>query len=700
MKDVIKFTTFFGEGGNLINPNPVFKLRIVVLLVAVIIGMIENAKGSSLQSIGDNVDTQLGVSTWMRVAEADADRDSEVLVAMANESSEDQEELEALMAILEEETEIATKTKMNNDYVPGMVTVLHGDHLEALGIQTVAEALAMVPGIQLSRIASGEPTVKVRGMSYPFNAGNIKVMLNSIGLSRESSGLNSSVLLMPVAQVERIEIVRGPGSSVYGDFAMTGVVNIITHNTDGRLFGHGGDDESWSGGGHYAYRDEKNSFGLGLNLSVVNGGENATIINRNPEEERMTGIFTFDYKQFTFTLEGSKRSVDYDNVKALISSTGPLPPDGPPVLPLSEPDRFSQNEKSWAMEGRQSFDLGRVSVEAYLSYLKNNGRLMQPNREFLGDRVETGLDLTWSPWSSHQFLFSFSYTDSNIDSAYEETSSETLELIGLGRRNFSLGIQDIIEFNDNFALTLGVRFDDYDDVGNLLTPRIAGVYRLGDHHVLKAQYSEGFRAPTFWELYRTGTVDERLDFEVIGTTEIAYIYRRPKAVGRVTLYYSEIDKGLFAPGNIFENIAEIGSKGVEMEWDQQINEKFRWLANVSYVDTWDNRWIDQATTIPSPGVSQWLGNMAFFLQPVPKLMLTGRLLYVGDMHALDGWVKGYETVDVTLSRKDLWKKGITLRGGVKNVFDNTVIYTTMRPHGLSEDEFCGCTWWLQLSYDF
>jgi len=347
--------------------NTILKFRIAVLLIGIIIGMTGTTKGAALQSTGGKVNKKPATSQQIHVvenADADADRNSETPVAMTaeSESSEDQEEFEALMAILEEETEIATKIKMNNDYVPGMVTVLHGEHLEALGIKTVAEALSMVPGIQLSRINSGEPTVKTRGISFPFNAGNIKVMLNSIGLSRESSGINSSLLLTPVAQIERIEVIRGPGSSIYGDFAMAGVVNIITKNTDGGLFGSAGNNESNGGGGHYTYRDEKKSLGIGLNLSMIDDGENATAVNKNPDEERLTGVFNFDYKNFSFIAEGMRKNIDFET----------LPAPSPPIKALRQ---LSHMEESWAMEGRQTIDLNRGNLEVYLSYLKNNGNI-------------------------------------------------------------------------------------------------------------------------------------------------------------------------------------------------------------------------------------------------------------------------------------------------------------------------------------
>ena len=124
----------------------------------------------------------------------------------------------------------------------------------------------------------------------------------------------------------------------------------------------------------------------------------------------------------------------------------------------------------------------------------------------------------------------------------------------------------------------------------------------------------------------------------------------------------------------------------------------RWQANLSYNDTWDGR--STTSGHEGPGIAAWLGNLALFVQPAAKLMLAGRLLHVGDRYATDGQVAGYDTVDFSISRMDLWKEGLTLRVGVKNAFDNTIIYLTQRPNGLFEEEFRGRSWWLQLSYDF
>src|SRR5688500_1581366 len=71
-------------------------------------------------------------------------------------------ELASLLSVLAEETAIATQTKLNADFVPGIVSVLHGDEMEALGARNVGEAISLVPGLQANRDVYGLPLYFVR----------------------------------------------------------------------------------------------------------------------------------------------------------------------------------------------------------------------------------------------------------------------------------------------------------------------------------------------------------------------------------------------------------------------------------------------------------------------------------------------------------------------------------------------------------
>jgi len=80
-------------------------------------------------------------------------------------------------------TEIATKTKMDAELVPGIVTVLNGTDLKNRGIRTVYEAITLVPGANTSINSIGDKMVSVRGIGGSFLSGNLKLMLNNLVLN-------------------------------------------------------------------------------------------------------------------------------------------------------------------------------------------------------------------------------------------------------------------------------------------------------------------------------------------------------------------------------------------------------------------------------------------------------------------------------------------------------------------------------------
>ncbi len=180
-------------------------------------------------------------------------------------------EMSELLTLLDEQTELATKTGLNADYVPGMVTVLSGDELLIRGARTVWEALSLVPGISLGMEFTGERQVLARGVGHGYVSGNIKFLLDNVSMNSTLLATANPVLNIPIEQVERIEVIRGPGSSVYGEFAYAGVVNVITRRGDRALVGLAGQGEQLGGGALWSWRDEEKDLSLSLNLMATRG---------------------------------------------------------------------------------------------------------------------------------------------------------------------------------------------------------------------------------------------------------------------------------------------------------------------------------------------------------------------------------------------------------------------------------------------
>jgi iron complex outermembrane receptor protein len=98
-----------------------------------------------------------------------------------------------------------------------------------------------VPGISQGLEVTGERQVLSRGVGHGYASGNVKVLVDGVSMNATLTATANPVLNLPIEQVERIEVIRGPGSSVYGEYAYAGVVNVITRQRERHLHIQGGE---------------------------------------------------------------------------------------------------------------------------------------------------------------------------------------------------------------------------------------------------------------------------------------------------------------------------------------------------------------------------------------------------------------------------------------------------------------------------
>lgn len=604
-------------------------------------------------------------------------------------AGDEAEEFQKLMQILDEETTIATKTRLNSDYVPGMVTVLQGKDLKALGVSTVWEALSLVPGIQISRNGAGDPFATVRGLPFPFNSGNIKILINSVTMSRETSSLNTSVLLLPVEQVERIEVIRGPGSSVYGNFAFMGLVNIITEKEDNRVFAGVAAADRYAGGAKFsAGRD---SVRATVNVTGWTSDDGEGPVADRPNEDRLAAVNSLQYRDTVVSWQ-----VFYRKYAAA----------------------SGEEERSHVLDVRHHADLSKswyADVDA--SYMGNRGDTAQ--RTFRGGLAQGEADLGRTG-GRVSWLFALSGTIDNIDIAsltLPNRPQAPLEIRDTAWKSYSASAQGQVHAKENFTVTAGLRYDTRIDLrAKRLTPRLAFVWRAQERHLVKAQYAEGFRTPTFFELYGLSQRgNSSLRYETVGTSELSYVFRDLRRTARATLFNSRLRSMIFprgvptgpppgpgqppGPPPEFGNTSRAESRGVELEWEQQVGKALKWGANLSYAYARDTRTVNQAEQTP-PGKSKWLANLSFISRLRRNVLFASHLYHVGDRATETGPVDGYDSLDLSLSFLHAGAKGLTLRGTVKNVLNDRVRYLLNLPTGTSVNVYDGRIWGVQAGYKF
>jgi outer membrane receptor for ferrienterochelin and colicins len=550
------------------------------------------------------------------------------LVANAEDSEDD---LQALMALLEQETELATSTRMNADYVPGMVTVLYGQDARQAGKSSVADALGEVAGFYLIESNNGDKRAVVRGVGATQNANNLKILVDGIAVNRVTDGSADWVMRMPLAQVDRIEVVRGPGSAIHGGFAFSGVVNVITRsdqtlnaavashnshqlglnyhtgkpNTDPEKLATqfnlaswasansglqtGADNFALSGGNSpgQVYDHEKGQLLLAnaawqdysLNIQHFRGergpgyGYSAALpYEREPREERYSGIELATGRTLTaaFTMRASllyQRSRLYDAAYIPLP-IGISPPGGGQPAQSNMFRRDGNQDSSWS----------------------------------------AALDLHWQLNERHLLFSQLGYRDAQVDDAFVWRAEETAAPVyadatanrvmpGSRRHTYSLTVQDQWQASEQVDVTYGLRHDRFSDWGSHTSPRLALVWRAGEHHILKAQYSEAYRPPTLQES-NPGPASvvagdgHQLQEETINTREMAYIYRAADQQVRLTLFHTHVSDLIeysIIPGQrpVWRNRGDIETRGLELEWQQQFGRDWEWRSNVSLIKAED-----------------------------------------------------------------------------------------------------------------
>ena len=601
-----------------------------------------------------------------------------------DELETDQELLDELMGIVDESTELATQTRMNTNFVPGTVTVLQGKDMQALGATTAWDALALVPGILPTKDPTGGTSVIARGLNFPFSSGNIKILVNSLSMTQETSGINSSILQIPIEQIQRIEVVRGPGAILYGDNAFMGLVNIVTYSEDQRLFFRYESTEAVSGGAMAAYKNEQHAIKIQGNVYGY-GNNNADAPNNiAAEEDRQFGTFSLAYQGFSFQFQSYHRNF-----------------------------QPSEQSRGFAKEGNDMFNIRQqISItpslitELNFSYLYND--FERSNQSYKGDKMEGSVGLNWTGLENHNIWLKFSYTGETIDDAFISTRvfprpgqppPQSLHLSDESRQYLSLSLQDQFDITDYLALTVGLRYDYRDDIDeHIFTPRVSAVWRITDEHILKVQYAEGFRVPTFFELYTRQGGQNDLSEERIATTEVSYIFHQPAHTGKITFFYSQLSDMIFPIRNDFSNRSEAQSWGVEVEWEQQISKSLSWQANFSYVDAWDTRTTDGSQQEDKAG-TQWLSNISFFYSPIDQVLLAAHWNYTGPRNSTEIDVAAKNRLAFTLSTFDIFTKGLSFKLGVQNVLSDSEEYINVgRQISNVLDYGNHATVWTQVSY--
>ena len=481
---------------------------------------------------------------------------------------------------LNEVSEIATKTKLNIDDVPSFVTVLHNKKLQKLGVTNVFEALGLVPGVSLQREASGVPIVVFRGVSQKSE---VKLMVDGVSINNNYRGSIYPYLHFPIELVERIEVIRGAGSVLYGSGAISGVVNIITKSASGSdtnsIFLSGGTEDSYQTGAYVT-----------SNLGDLNFAVDAYYKNRNKEiqntDRHLTDYsFGISLQKDKFGLLARTKKSEQGNAYGLlgVQDTNQDKYDNineTSFIQLSYKDTLSKNNKLEVTTGYSEYS---QNIEA--SYPSSAVDSIKTNYKENTYHVEA--NLISSSFTNHEILLGMRYessktkkSDWNIDGIPTTPISKP----GLKRDTTSLYLADNFSLNSVIDILAGVRYDNYSDYGDSFSPNLGIVYRLNKKIKLKAQYSHAFRAPSWIEL----TSNPSLNAETSHSFEAGIIYKaNNENTLKMNIYSFDIDNMITKPARTYVQNTHNKFNGVELEYIYIPNDNIEINVLASYINARD-----------------------------------------------------------------------------------------------------------------
>jgi outer membrane receptor for ferrienterochelin and colicins len=615
----------------------------------------------------------------------------------------------------------AAKYEQKITEAPAAVTIITGDQIRKYGYRTFAQVLQSVPGL-FTTYDRNYDYLGIRGFNRPADY-NSRVLLlidghrlNDAMFDQAPIGTDSPI---DVDLIERVEVVRGPSSSLYGTNAFFGVINVITKrgrdikgvegswenssytSNKGRLtYGQKlSNGLEFIASGSYLYSEgHENLFYPEFNTPAQNNG----IAHRMDQDTFHNFFGKVSYGDFTLQggYVGRKKGIPTAAFGTIFNNARDAVVDRRGYLDLKYQHEFANQ---LTVKGRLYYDtyyfrddylLNPAPIPPAQDYAiateQAGGELAVVRRLFEKHKVTLG----------GEFRSQFRMDQSNTGPFPPATSLTDNRKSNIGAVYF----QDEFSITDRLILNAGIRYDHYSTFGGTVNPRTGLIYTWRDT-TAKLLYGRAFRAPNPFQQFNivSGVTKPNPDLkpEIINTYELVLEqYLGHHLRGSASVYYYEIDKlisQILEPdGLVYRNTDKINARGFELtvegKWPSG------WDGRVSYAiqEARDNASDRLLTNSPQHLVK---GNLIIPLFS-DKVFVSLETRYMSSRLTLSGnSAKSVFLTNVTFFTQQLLP-GWEFSAQVNNLFDYHYSDPTSGQHFQDTILQDGRTYWLKLKYRF
>ncbi|OCG41282.1 hypothetical protein A9G28_06405 [Gilliamella sp. Fer1-1] len=369
---------------------------------------------------------------------------------------------------------------------PATISVITPKEIENKPYRDVTDALKDIPGVNIT--GGGDSTdISIRGMDAKYTlilVDGKKISTRETRPNSDNSGFEQG-WLPPLTAIERIEVVRGPMSSLYGSDAMGGVINIITKKVSNK----------WQSGlrleSVIPYRsEEKNTYTgsfstMGPIIDDILGIQLYGQYSRRHEDKFLNGhsgqkLRSLNGKLSLNASDTQKFDLDFGRSLQNSNATAGKTRD-------KSRNNFNRDNRrnSFALTHNGLF--GDVSTTSFVAYEGNNNP--KRNMKIRNTDVDTRVTI---PFSINMLTLGGKY---NYQELHDKGNQLKTTLSKIDRWNYALFGEDELRILENWSLTLGLRYNKDENYGSNWNPRVYSVWNIDDNFTLKGGYSTGYATP-------------------------------------------------------------------------------------------------------------------------------------------------------------------------------------------------------------
>lgn len=604
---------------------------------------------------------------------------------------------------LDEVVVTATRTETDRKDTPSAVQVITRKTIEEQGAQTLKDVLRYAVGVNLVRSSTSttREAISIRGFDSRFSM----ILIDGKRVSSEIDQ-NYELDRISLDNIERIEIVRGPVSSLYGTEALGGVINIITRRSQKQSFTLEGDSAILGGGNNgrenYGFAYDSGSIGkLAFRLSGSQHENDAafksTGLTFSPYGTRKNLNAVFDYflsdRETVSMTKSYAKEATYEYTK-------------PAAAVLKSRDEIERNEYSLSYDTKsddqelhlrfyqsimdKKLDQYNAASQALANWVRAKRTVNVYEGRFtrqLNDKHRLTLGTEYRP---EEFRGTAVATGEGLFTAIHPSGASKMGSTAY-LDYIAAYAQDEWKLSDKLLAVVSLRYDDSNKFESSISPKLGLTYKTDQYTRVKFNAAKGFRSPTPNQLYQSAATQQgnpNLQSETSKSYDLSIEQEWGQKTGKLTFFHNKISNmidlvNIGGTNQQYQNISKATIQGIEAEFSYGLTDRLAWSNAYTYLAAIND------------GTQQRLENRA-------RHVLTSGLVYraprdftaslqaqaYGSYLASPGGEKSYTLWNLAMSKKLSANYRMTV--GVDNIFgkeDEDIPLTGRYIHGSIQVSF-------------